>query len=141
MHNRSYSRIAAAWVIAAAPFASSALCAAEMDGSSDIVCAVVDVVGCAPQGECVQGRADSFDLPRFMIVDTKNKTVRASYESREAASSPVKNLERSGNHLILQGVENGRGWEVAIDTQNGSMSAAGVGDAVSFLVFGACTAL
>jgi hypothetical protein len=38
-------------------------------------------------------------------------------------------------------VENGRGWNIAINTKTGRMSASGVGDAVSFLVFGACTAL
>jgi len=76
-----------------------------------------------------------------VILDAKKKVLRAAYESGHDAVSPVKSMERSGDHLVLQGVENGRGWEFAINTKSGHMSAAGVGDAVSFLGFGACTAL
>lgn len=134
------------WAIAvsiavATPFVSSAVSAQEMDGSSDIVCAVMDVVGCAEEGACIKGRASNFDLPAFMILDAKKKVMRAAREDGHDAVSPVKNMERDGDHLLLQGVENGRGWNIAIDTKGGRMSASGVGDAVSFLVFGACTAL
>ncbi len=141
MRNRKCSRAIAAWVVAATPFVSAAVSAAEMDGSGNIVCAVMDVVGCAEEGSCVQGRASSFDLPEFMILDAKDKVLRAAYESGVDAVSTVKNMERSGDHLVLQGVENARGWEVAINTKSGRMSAAGVGDAVSFMAFGTCTAL
>ena len=48
-------------------------------------------------------------------------------------------MQQSGDHLVLQGVENGRGWDMAINTRTGRMSASGVGDAVSFLAFGTCT--
>lgn len=141
MRNRTHSWVVAACMAVATPFVSTAVSAAGMDGSSDIVCAVIDVVGCAEEGSCIQGRASSFDLPEFVILDAKKKVLRAAYESGNDAVSPVKNTERSGDHLLLQGVENGRGWDVAINTKSGRMSGAGVGDAVSFLVFGACTAL
>lgn len=130
----------AAWVMATA-FVSAGVSAQGMDGSSDIVCSVVDVVGCAEGGGCVQGSAGSFELPEFVILDAQKKVIRAAYESGHDAVSPVKNLERSGDHLVLQGVENSRGWALAINTKTGRMSASGVGDAVSFLAFGACTSL
>ena len=88
----------------------------------------------------MQGRADSFDLPGFVVLDAEKKVMRGSYESGNEAVSPVKNMERNGNHLVLQGVENSRGWDIAINAKTGLMSAAVVGDAISFLVFGACTA-
>ena len=142
MPNRICSwAIAALCSAGATTLVSTAVSAAGMDGSRDIVCAVTNVVGCAEEGSCVQGSARSFDVPEFMILDAKKKVVRASYESGNKAVSPVKNIERSGDHLILQGVENSRGWEISINTKSGRMSAAGVGDAISFLAFGACTAL
>lgn len=134
--------LVAACAMVATPFISTAVSAGEMDGSKNIVCAVVDVVGCTETGKCVEGTAGSFDLPQFMIMDSEKKAIRAAYEAgQKGFSSPVKNMERSGDHLILQGVENSRGWDIAINTKTGKMSASGVGDAVSFLIFGACTAL
>jgi hypothetical protein len=113
-----------------------------MDGSKNIVCAVVEVVGCSETGECVEGTARSFELPQFIIMDASKKTIRADYEAgHKDVSSPVKNMETSGDHLILQGVENGRGWSLAISTKDGSMSASVAGDAVSFLLFGSCTSI
>jgi len=131
----------AAWVMVATPVVSTAVSAAGMDGSSNIVCSVVDVVGCAESGGCVQGSARSFELPEFVILDAGKKMIRAAYEAGHDAVSPVKNMERSGDHLLLQGVENSRGWNLAINTKTGMMSASGVGDAVSFLAFGACTTI
>lgn len=141
MNFRLDATAVAAWVLVAAPFFSSSVAAEGMDGTKDVVCAVMDVVGCIEEGNCLQGRASSFDLPEFIIFDSEAKAMRAAYESGEKAVSPVKNVERNGDHLILQGVENGRGWNIAMDTKSGKMSAASVGDAVSFLVFGSCTEL
>lgn len=132
---------AVACAVTATPFLSTAVSAEGLDGSSDIVCSVMDVVGCVEGAGCMQGRADSFDLPGFVILDAKKKVMRGSYESGNEAVSPVKNMERNGDHLVLQGVENSRGWEFAINVKTGLMSAAVVGDAISFLVFGACTAI
>ena len=141
MRTRKDAWVVAAAVMVATSFVSTAVSADGMDGSSNIVCAVVDVVGCTETGTCMEGTAASFDLPEFLILDAGKKVIRATYESGQKAVSPVKNMERSGDHLVLQGVENGRGWSIAIDTKDGKMSASGVGDAVGFLVFGACTAL
>ncbi len=140
MRKRKCTWAITACVVAATPFVSTVVSAGGLDGSSDIVCAVRDVVGCVGGG-CVQGRASSFDLPAFIILDAKKKVVRATSESGHKEVSAVKNLELNGNHLIMQGVENNSGWNIAIDTRSGKMRGAGVGDAASFLVFGACTAL
>jgi hypothetical protein len=139
MHRRAESWVLAACVAAAVPFVSSAAADEPAEGSTDIVCAVIDVVACAEEGACIQGRAKDFDLHQMFIVDVEKKVVHSTRESENKAVSPVKNLETSGGHLIVQGVENSRGWSIAIDTATGKMSASGVGDALSFLVFGTCT--
>jgi hypothetical protein len=138
MRNRTQSWVAAACLVAT-PFVSTAVAAGGIDGTKTIVCAVVDVVGCTEDGQCVEGTARGFELPEFMIMDADKKAIRAAYEAGHNETSPVKNMQQSGDHLVLQGVENGRGWDMAINTRTGRMSASGVGDAVSFLAFGTCT--
>ena len=51
------------------------------------------------------------------------------------------NLEATEKQVILQGVENHRGWTAAIDRQTGRMTLTSPGTDVSFMIFGACTAL
>ena len=128
--------------VAATPFVSTGAAAGQLDGSSDMVCAVTDVVACLENANCAQGQARDFELPEIMVIDSKQKVVRGALESGEKAVShpQLADAERSGDHLILQGVENGRSWDIAINTSNGKMSASLVGDGVSFLTFGICTA-
>jgi len=141
MRSKPYRWVVASSLVAATLF-STTVFAGGMDGSKNIVCAVVDVVGCTETGACTEGTARSFDLPQFLIMDAGKKAIRADYEAgHKDVSSPVKNMEISGEHLILQGVENGRGWNLAINTKSGTMSGSGVGDAVSFLLFGSCTSI
>jgi len=125
-------------------FASSSVSAKnEIDGSANLICAAFDVMACLDGGRCSRGEARSFEMPEFMNVDFKEKTVHAAYdaESEKTATSPIKNSEISGNQLILQGVENNHGWTMAIDRVSGRMSLAVVGHEVSFSIFGACKAL
>jgi hypothetical protein len=138
---RKYSRFVAACAVAATPFVSTTVSAAEMDGSSDIVCALTRVVACLEDGQCLQGQPSTFDLPALLVLDHKEKVMRTTRESGHKEVSPIKNIERNGDQLVLQGVENSRGWDIAINTKTGKMSAAGVGDGISFLVHGTCTAL
>ncbi len=142
MNNRKYSWALAACIMSATPFITTPVSAdVGLGGSSDIVCSVMDVVACVENSNCIQGTARGFELPEFIIMDSEKKVIRAAYESGHKAISHVKNLELSGQHLVLQGVENSRGWNISIDTKTGNMSGAVVGEAVSFLVFGACTTL
>jgi len=120
---------------------SSGASAAGFDGTTNLVCAAIDVVGCSNGPGCMEGRASSFDLPEFMFVDFQNKQVRATKESGHKQVSPIKNLEATEKQVILQGVENDRGWSAAIDRKTGKMTVISAGSDVSFMVFGACTAL
>ena len=140
MGNRMRIGVAMTW-LAASSFAPAVMSADRFTGSQDIVCAVTDVVGCLEEGGCVDGSAREFELPEFIIMDSREKVIRNAYESGEKAVSPIQNMQKDGEHFIMQGVENGRGWNIAVNTETGRMSASAVGDGVSFLAFGACTSL
>lgn len=43
--------------------ALSAPSQAALDGKTDLICSVTDVIGCPDAGTCVQGQARNFDLP------------------------------------------------------------------------------
>lgn len=116
--------------------------AAALDGSANLVCATNSVVACKQGSGCVQGEANTFDLPAFMFVDFKAKVVRARTEgdTRKIESS-IRTFEKSNTQLILQGVENGHGWGMSIDQTGGRMTTTVAGESLSFMIFGACTAL
>jgi hypothetical protein len=143
--NISTRVLSAAVLLGVTLFASSSACAKdEIDGSANLICAAFDVMACLDGGICSRGEARSFEMPEFMNVDFKKKTVHATYDAeseKKEASSPIKYSEISGNQLILQGVENNHGWTMAIDRNSGRMSLAVVGHEVSFSIFGACKAL
>ena len=112
--------------------------AAGLDGSSNMICAVTGVVACAEHANCIEAEARDFDLPDFMVMDVAEMVVRGTHISGNNEVSPIKNMELSGEHLIIQGVEESQGWSIAIDSEKGDMSAAVTGDMVSFILTGAC---
>jgi hypothetical protein len=48
-------------------------------------------------------------------------------------------MQRSADGLILQGTEAGYGWTLAVDIQQGTMSATLVNREGAFVLFGSCT--
>ena len=111
-----------------------------IDGKSKLICSVNNVTACPDSGRCLQGSARAFDMPQFIAVDFADKEVRTARDSGDKAVSPIKNQEHSRNQILLQGVENGHGWTMAIDTTDGSMTTSATGEDVSYILFGACIA-
>jgi hypothetical protein len=138
---RKRSWVAAACLLAASPFVAATESAEGLDGSKDMVCAVIRVVSCTEGGGCVLGQARDFDVPTLVVYDAQEKAVRGTHESGHKEVSPVKTMERSNDHLILQGIEAGHGWVISIGSKTGVMRASIVGEAVKVLMSGACTAL
>jgi hypothetical protein len=121
--------------------ATSVNAAGKLDLSKNMICATVDIVACVDHGVCAEGQARDFDLPQFVVVDLGQKLIRATDESGQKEVSPIKNREDSSGELVLQGAENGRGWSIAINRDNGDMAATLAGKDVSFIVFGVCTSI
>ena len=116
----------------------AAVSAAGLDGKSSLVCAAVDVVGCKNGPGCMEGTAKGFGMPQFMFVDFKNQKVNATDESGIDIVSKIRSLEITEQQIILQGIENHRGWSATIDKTNGNMTVSSTGSDVSFMIFGAC---
>lgn len=119
-------------------FISPATSAETISGKTDLVCASVDVVACT-KGNCLQGQAHTFEMPKFLFVDVKQKLVRAKEQKVDKISSPIKSFEVTDEAIILQGFENHRSWSLGIERSTGAMTMSSTGADVSFIVFGNCT--
>ena len=113
--------------------------AAGLDGKTNLVCAAVDVIGCTNGPGCREGSANDFDLPQFMFIDFNKQQIHATDETGINVVSHIKSSEITEQQIILQGIENHRGWTVTVHRGNGEMTVASSGSGVSFMVFGACT--
>lgn len=129
------------FAVALAMVVAPAASAGSFDGSANLVCSTVDVVGCSDGATCLHGHARDFELPDFVFVDFEKKVIRATEDSGHKEVSPIKSTERSEHQLILQGFENHQGWTLAIDRADGQMTLTSTGRDISFMIFGACTAL
>jgi hypothetical protein len=120
---------------------SGAASGAVFDGSANLLCAALDVVGCENGPGCWEGQARDFDLSQFILIDFENKLVRAKDEAGQKKVSPIKNLQKTDKQVIIQGVENDHGWSGTINRESGNVNFAAVGPDASFMLFGACTTL
>ncbi len=58
--------------------------------------------------------------------------------SEEKRESLIKNIERNSETIILQGIEHGRAWSIAISEDTGKMTGTASEGEGGFVVFGAC---
>ena len=110
-------------------------------GKKNLVCASQDVMACIDGAVCMQGNANTFELPTFMFVHVKEKEIRAVDADGSNVTSPIKTWEVTEQSAIMQGYENHRGWTLAIDKTDGGFTLSATGPDVNFMIMGACTRL
>jgi hypothetical protein len=119
---------------------SSAFPAFSLDTSAPLLCSVTKAIECTTENSCIEGTAETYDLPQFVKVDLQGKKIIEVGENTLKRESEIKNLQQINNTSIIQGIENGRSWSVVIGDE-GKMSAAVSESGVGFIVFGACISL
>ena len=123
---------------------SSALAVAtpsKFDGSRPVLCASVDTVECDPTGECMQGTALSVNVPQFFRINFEDRSIQGTRPDGTDVTTKIMSRTADTGQLILQGVENGRGWSMAIEAETGRMTLTASAREAGFMVFGACTIL
>ncbi len=113
--------------------------AGDFDGSVPLICTVIETIECGENGKCQNGTADSINIPQFLKVNFKSKTITGKKAEGEVRTTKIEITERSDGKLILQGTQTSKGWSMVIDEANGKMVLTASGDQVGFIVFGACT--
>lgn len=128
-------------VCATALAAAGNLAADPLGGSRAFLCAVLDTNVCVEAAGCVSLEPEEINVPRFIQVDTKSKKLKTTAASGENRESIVDSVNRTGQLVILQGVEAGRAFSLSVDESTGLATFASAADGRSLAAFGACTPL
>jgi hypothetical protein len=126
------------FVLACLALASPASAAGKYDGSAPMLCAVTAMSECEANGQCQRSAPQSGNnLPTFLRVDVKARSVSANDGS--GRKTEIRASTVVDGHLMLQGIENGKAWNMVIGSETGKWGGSIVEDDGSFAVFGACT--
>jgi hypothetical protein len=118
---------------------SSPVAGAALDGSAPTLCALIRTFDCEPGADCQQGAAESVNLPDFIKIDFRGKTISTTGDGDQPKVTTIRHLEQGDDGIILQGLEETRAWSMVIAKKTGRMTATVSGHQVAFAVFGACT--
>ena len=114
--------------------ASAISTAADFDGSKMIICAPVEAMDCSPGAVCERGIPNDIGAPAFIRIDFGKKVVVGPKRT-----SPITSIEKSEAQVLIQGSELGYGWSIAVDQEDGQMSATLTNREGAFVLFGSCT--
>ena len=122
--------------------------ASPFDGAQPLICASTEILECVPGDGCNRVAAESVDAPQFMRIDFNAKSISSERLDGGTRVSEIERSEVVDGKLMLQGAEDGietirdgLGWTLSIGQESGKMTLTGSGDAVGFVIFGACTAM
>jgi hypothetical protein len=107
----------------------------EVDISKTMLCALTEAIECGYEAQCSYGPVDELNLPPFIRVDPRAKTLTEHNGSRKTVATSVTSKD---GQLVLQGIEN-RAYSISITASTGRLSASTAGPDAGFVFFGACT--
>ena len=112
----------------------------KLDGSAPLLCVPIEITECNEGGKCYQGTAEDVNLPQFIRVDLKEKTLSGVGEAA-GRTTPIDSIETENGKTVLHGGQNGRAWSALISAATGKLVATISDEGTAFVIFGACTAL
>jgi len=122
-------------VAASLGLAGAARSAGNFDGTQPLVCKLESAAACDSDALCGAVEMGDMDLPESIRVDFNGKKLRSPDGQR---SSPIDSKNVSDAVLIAQGSQNGRGWSMTIDRENGHMTGTIAEASGAFVLFGTC---
>ncbi len=113
--------------------------AENLEGVDKMICATAQVQICIENDTCYAATPAELDIPNFVVIDTRKKTISTTRASNQNRSTPFTSVEKSDGLFYFQGIEGGRAFSFVIDEATGHMTVAVSRDGLSVSVFGACT--
>ena len=124
--------------VAAGIMVLTAVGAENLDGVSEMICSTGQAQVCLEGGECYSAIPWELDIPDFVVIDTRKKTVSTTKASGLNRSTTFSKIDRTDGLIFLQGIEGGRAFSFVIDEATGQMTIAVSRNGFSVTVFGAC---
>jgi len=124
------------WIAVVALLTAGTAEAADFDGSKKLICAPVKAMDCAEGVECVSGTPQDLGAPTFIRIDFDRKEVAGTQRTTK-----IREFDKSATQVLLQGVEAGLGWTIAINSGTGRMHATMAGLEGAIILSGSCTTL
>ena len=118
----------------ASPLASDVLKDADR-----VLCVPGPVFHCVADGDCKSELPEDENVPEFIEVDLKKKTLATTRASGEDRSTPIQSQSRTAGYIYLQGVENGRSFSMVISENTGDLTFVVAADGETATMFGDCT--
>jgi hypothetical protein len=113
--------------------------AENLEGVDKMICAAAQVQICIENDTCYAATPAELDIPNFVVIDTRKKTISTTRASNQNRSTPFTSVQKIDGLFYLQGIEGGRAFSFVIDEATGHMTVAVSRDGLSVSVFGACT--
>ena len=108
-----------------------------LDATKPMTCALAEVAECDEMAHCSEVTLEQIDLPGGWRVDFAAKQLVSMDGQRKSPISAVEALETV---LVLQGLQNGRGWTMVVERATGHLTAT-LADLVGvFVLAGGCSA-
>ena len=111
----------------------------NLEGVDEMVCAAAQVQICIENDTCYAATPAELDVPNFVVINIKKKTISTTKSSKENRSTSFTSAAKSAGLIYLQGIEGERAFSFVIDEASGHMTVAISHDGLSVSVFGACT--
>ena len=121
-------------LMSAAPVASDVL-----KDSNRVLCVPGSVNHCVNGKGCNSELPERENIPEFIEVDLKSKTLSTTRASGENRVTPIQNQSREAGYIFLQGVENGRTFSMVISENTGDLTFVIATDGETAAMFGDCT--
>jgi hypothetical protein len=115
--------------------------AGPIHGTAPAICATVETFECVPNGDCIKDSPEAIALPRFIRLDFATKQAVAERISGGPLTAEIMSQRVEAGRVVLQGIQNGNGWSLAVTQETGAMSLAISSDGVGYIVFGSRTKL
>ena len=111
----------------------------DLTGEDEFLCASANVIVCLDDGSCVSASPWELNVPQFINVDMKKRSLSTTKASGDNRVTVVDNVQRSDGRLYLQGIDRGRAYTFVIDEETGFLTVVVARDDLTVSVFGACT--
>lgn len=111
----------------------------DIRGVDEIICAATQVQICIENDTCYAATPAELDVPNFVVINTKKKTIATTEASDLNRSTSFTSVVKDGGLIYLQGIEGRRAFSFVIDEATGMMTVAVSRDGLAVSVFGACT--